>query len=189
MSLSLPGIVSDLGFADEIERASGLRVADCYQCGKCTAGCPVAFSMDYPPSQILRGTQMGLRDLILSSRAIWLCTACETCSTRCPQEVDPAGVIDALRRIAYTEGVRSPEKNVPLFHRIFLGSVRLFGRQFEAGLMGLYNVLSGHFTKDVLMAPKMLLSGKLGLLPPRPKNRKELKRIFAAVEDLEADAR
>jgi hypothetical protein len=93
--------------------------------------------------------------------------------------------MDALRRIAYAEGIRSPERDVPLFHGIFLGSVRQFGRIFEAAMIGLYNVLSGHYTKDVVMAPKMLLKGKLSLLPPRAKNGKELRRIFAKTRELE----
>jgi hypothetical protein len=93
--------------------------------------------------------------------------------------------MDALRRIAYSEGIRSPERDVPLFHRIFLGSVRLFGRIFEAAMIGSYNVLSGHLTKDVPMAPKMLLKGKLSLLPPRAEDGKALQRIFAKAAELE----
>jgi len=93
--------------------------------------------------------------------------------------------MDALRRIAYAEGIKSPEHDVMLFHRIFLESVRLFGRLFEAAMIGFYNVFSGHFTKDVNMAPKMLLKGKLSLLPPRPKNGKALREMFAKVKELE----
>ena len=161
------------------------RVTSCYQCGKCTAGCPVAYTMDYPPNQIIRGVQLGMRDVVLSSRTIWLCAACETCSTRCPQEVDPAAVMDALRRIAYAEGIRSPEQDVPLFHRIFLGTVRQFGRVFEAGMIGLYNVFSGHLTKDVAMAPAMLVKGKLALLPSMNGNSRKVKEMFAKAKELE----
>ncbi|NIQ78825.1 MAG: heterodisulfide reductase subunit C, partial [Anaerolineae bacterium] len=85
----------------EVEQKGARNVSACYQCGKCTAGCPVAYEMDYTPNQIIRGVQLGMREMVLSSRAIWLCAACETCSTRCPQEADPAAVMDALRHIAY----------------------------------------------------------------------------------------
>lgn len=189
MSWVLPHTESQLEFLRQVEGASGQNVAACYQCGKCTAGCPVAFAMDYPPNQIIRGVQLGMRDVVLSSRTIWVCAACETCSTRCPQEVDPAGVMDALRRIAYAEGIESPEKDAPLFHRIFLGTVRQFGRVFEAGLIGFYNVFSGHYLKDVNMAPRMLLKGKLSLLPPRVKGAKETKQMLARVREKEAKAR
>jgi len=162
---------------------------ECYQCGKCTAGCPVAYEMDIPPHQMMRAVQLGMRDAALSSRSIWVCAACETCSARCPQEADPAGVMDALRRIAYAEGVKSPEPDVPLFHRLFLGTVQQFGRVFEAGMIGLYNVFSGHYTKDLGLAPTMLLKGKLGLLPSMHGNRKVMKALFAADAKRRADAR
>jgi hypothetical protein len=94
--------------------------------------------------------------------------------------------MDALRRIAYSEGIKSPEQDVPLFHRIFLGTVRQFGRVFEAVMMGFYNISSGHFTQDLVMVPKMLLKGKISLLPPRNKRVKELKEMFAKAKELEA---
>ncbi len=185
MSQELPSRESRLAFVRQVRERGAEDPALCYQCGKCTAGCPVAYAMDYPPHQIMRGVQLGMRDTVLSSRTIWLCAACETCSTRCPQGVEPASVMDALRRIAYAEGIRSPERDVPLFHSIFLGSVRLFGRIFEAAMIGSYNVLSGHLTKDVPMAPRMLLKGKLSLLPPRAEDGKALRRIFAKAAELE----
>ena len=185
MNLELPDRESRLEFLRQVQERGAQDPALCYQCGKCTAGCPIAYAMDYPPHQIMRHVQLGRRDLVLSSRTIWLCAACETCSTRCPQEVEPAGVMDALRRIAYAEGIKSPERDVPLFHRIFLESVRQFGRTFEAAMIGFYNLLSGHLTKDVDMAPKMLLKGKLSLLPPRAKDSKELRKMFAKVKELE----
>ena len=183
MSWVLPGAETNL--SREGVQHGAHDVADCYQCAKCTAGCPIAFEMDYPPHQIMRGVQLGMRDTVLGSSTIWLCAACETCSTRCPQEVNPAGVMDALRRIAYAEGVRSPQPDVPLFHRIFLGSIRQFGRVFEAGMIGLYNVFSGHYLKDLAMAPLMLIKGKLSLLPALHGNRRELRDMFARARELE----
>jgi heterodisulfide reductase subunit C len=163
--------------------------SECYQCGKCTAGCPVAYEMEIPPHQMMRAVQLGMRDAALSSRTIWICAACETCSARCPQDADPAGVMDALRRIAFAEGIKSPEPDVPLFHRLFLGTVQQFGRVFEAGMIGLYNVFSGHYTKDLGLAPTMFLKGKLGLLPSMHGNRKVMKKLFAADAEHRADAR
>ena len=83
-------------------------------------------------------------------------------------------------------GLRTASRSLsPLFHRIFLGSVKQFGRVFEAGMIGFYNIFSGHFTKDLLMAPRMLLKGKIGLLPSRNRHRKELKEMFAKAKELE----
>lgn len=72
-------------FQREVEKASGQKMAECYQCGKCSAGCPMVGYMDLPPSQVMRLIQLGRRDTVLGSRTIWLCASCETCTTRCPQ--------------------------------------------------------------------------------------------------------
>ena len=101
-------------FVKEVELRSGQSVTACYQCGKCSAGCPICFDMDYSPNQIMRMIQLGMRDEVLSSRSIWLCASCETCTTRCPREVDLASIMDALRRMAHREGAKTPEKDLPL---------------------------------------------------------------------------
>ena len=186
MTYKLPHTESHMQFLTQVKEAGAEQLSACYQCGKCTAGCPVAFAMDYPPHQIIRGVQLGMRDLVLSSRTIWLCAACETCSTRCPQEVDPAGVMDVLRGIAYAEGIESPENDIRVFHRIFLGTIARFGRVFEAGLIMVFNVLSGQYLKDVNMAPMLLLKGKLSLLPPRVRNTKGLRQMVRRVREKEA---
>ena len=188
MAWALPHTEAHLRFLTEVEELSNQRILHCYQCGKCTAGCPTAFAMDYPPNQILRAIQLGMRDTVLSSKAIWLCASCETCGTRCPQDVDFARVADALRHIAYAEGIKSPEEDIPLFHRIFLGNVRQFGRQFEMGMAALYNLLSGHFLKDLVMAPKLLLKGKLPLFPSS-EGRRGMRELFRKASEAEAEER
>lgn len=174
-------------FLKQVEQQGGFNLALCYQCAKCTAGCPMAYEMDYPPHQIIRAVQLGMRDLVLSSRTIWLCAACETCSTRCPQDVDPAGVMDTLRRISYAERTATFEQDVPLFHRLFLTSVKHWGRVFEVALIGFYNLFSGHLLKDMALAPGMLLKGKLRLLPPRGARNPRLRQMLARVQEREKE--
>ena len=185
MGLSVPGCDLRPAFIDEVEQLFGQRVSECYQCGKCSAGCPVCVDMDFPPNQIIRGIQLGMEDVVLNSHSIWLCASCETCSTRCPQEVDLARLMDVLRRMALAKGIKSPERDIPLFHSIFLSSLRRFGRIFELELMGMRNVRSGKLFKDVLLAPGIFLKGKLGLLPPRTRGRRGLRRAFAKARELE----
>jgi heterodisulfide reductase subunit C2 len=97
-----------------IKEISGEDVRACYQCGKCTAGCPLAPTMDLMPNQILRLIQVGEHEQALKSRAIWLCASCLTCAARCPKEVDPARVMDALRTLLMRQGaVRVEISNVP----------------------------------------------------------------------------
>jgi heterodisulfide reductase subunit C len=87
-----------------IKEISGVDVRACYQCGKCTAGCPLASTMDLMPNQILRLIQVGEHEQALRSHTIWQCASCLTCAARCPKEVDPARVMDALRTLLMRQG-------------------------------------------------------------------------------------
>jgi heterodisulfide reductase subunit C len=87
----------ELAEVRELEQATGERLTDCYQCGKCTAGCPA--SMDPPPSLLIRKLQLGLHREVVSYESIWSCMACLTCSERCPKNVSPAAIIEGLKLI------------------------------------------------------------------------------------------
>ena len=169
--------------AGRIESATGVKLARCYQCGKCAAGCPVADQMDLPPCQSLRLLQFGFPDLdkkVLQSEAIWLCLTCETCHTRCPQEVDIPKVMDFLRQESVRLNLAHPKsRDILAFHRSFLDSIQSTGRVYEMGLVTCYKLRTGHLFKDVMLAPKMMAKGKLGLLPHAVKDKSIVKRIFA----------
>jgi heterodisulfide reductase subunit C len=83
----------------------GEKLLRCYQCGTCTSDCPVArFSDTYRPRQIIRMTQLGLKERVLNSDTLWLCASCFTCTDRCPQDVEVASVIRVLRNLAAEQG-------------------------------------------------------------------------------------
>jgi len=81
----------------KVEDISGQNVLACYQCGKCSAGCPMVSLMDLLPNQIIRLVQLGQVEDVLNSKTIWLCASCFSCTTRCPKGVDLAKVMEALR--------------------------------------------------------------------------------------------
>ncbi|MEO0009212.1 MAG: 4Fe-4S dicluster domain-containing protein [candidate division WOR-3 bacterium] len=82
-----------------IEELSGQRVSECYQCGCCTAGCPVGELMDPPPNRAIRLLQLGRAEELLASEGIWVCASCLVCGTRCPRNVDYAKIAEACRAL------------------------------------------------------------------------------------------
>jgi heterodisulfide reductase subunit C len=91
-------------FVRQVEEISGQDLLDCNQCGKCSAGCPVAVTMDILPSQVIRMAQLGMEE-VLESKTIWICASCLTCVARCPKGVDLPRLMEALRQIALRKGV------------------------------------------------------------------------------------
>jgi len=84
-------------FVKKVVEVSGQNINLCYQCGKCSAGCPMSFAMDLLPNQILRLVQLGLEEDIANSKTVWLCASCLTCTARCPKGVDLSRVMETLR--------------------------------------------------------------------------------------------
>lgn len=170
---------TDPNFKQQISEMCGENVLSCYQCGECTAGCPAAFSMDIAPNQIMRMAQIGLKDEVLSSSAIWLCAGCETCATRCPRGVALSKVMDACRQISVKEGkVTKDQANVLKMHEELLRQISIFGRVHEISMIAAFKMRTGRFFDDVLAGIQMFLKGKLGLIPGRIKGRKEVKGLF-----------
>jgi heterodisulfide reductase subunit C2 len=86
-------------FVAKVEELSGQNLLACYQCGKCSAGCPNVCEMDILPNQIIRYAQLGLKEELLGSKSIWVCASCMTCDVRCPKGINVAEVLEAIRLI------------------------------------------------------------------------------------------
>jgi len=174
-------ITYDGELAQKIQETSGQNVFLCYQCKKCTAGCPAAEYFDLTPHRMMRALQFGQVDTVLQSKTLWLCASCEACHTRCPQGLDLPRIVDALRIIAVRQGVTPAVRTVPAFYTSALRGIKLFGRMYEAGLMAelyLRMFLSGDLdrrqlvSQDIPLAVKMLRTGKLKVLPPLSRSAK-----------------
>ncbi len=165
--------------------------AECYQCGKCTAGCPRSAHMDKVPNQLIRMVQLGDVDSALKAEAIWQCVSCETCTTRCPKSVDCAGIIDALRQVSYERGMTSKQQvAVVLFQKAFLDNVRRNGRLNEIELT-LQFKLEGFaamrrlsfLLKDAALAPQLQRRQKFHLIGEKVRDREIVHRIFERCMD------
>jgi heterodisulfide reductase subunit C len=170
--------VCDQAFAKKVKEISNANLDRCYQCYTCTAGCPVAYAMDYYPHQIMRMVQLGVKDKVLTSSTIWLCAACETCATRCPNEIELVNVMDTLREMALEEGVEVKEKEIVSMHKTFLSVIKSLGRQHEISLLVLLKMKTREFLKDMLLGMNMFLKGKLKIMPHKIKGVDQIKGMF-----------
>jgi heterodisulfide reductase subunit C len=177
---------TDLTFSDTVRERSGEDIHGCFYCQKCTIGCPTAYVMDYEPAQLLRLIQMGQKDRVLGSSAIWLCVGCETCGTRCPNRIRLAPVMDVLRHMALEEKY-VPEPSVYALHRSFLDSIRLWGRVHELSLIMEHKarcllaeppLFFRGLISDLMMGGDLILKGKISFLPERIKRLGEVKRLY-----------
>jgi heterodisulfide reductase subunit C/coenzyme F420-reducing hydrogenase delta subunit len=100
----------DRNFVQEVlAEPGGEHLLDCWSCGTCAATCLVRrFDPAFNPRLILRKAGLGLREAVLSSREIWLCSACDACYPRCPKEIHISEVMGAIRAIAIREGYEAP---------------------------------------------------------------------------------
>jgi len=168
----------DTALLDEVEEKAHTKTSSCYQCLKCSNGCPLSYEMDYLPAQIIRMVNLGMRDEVLKSRTIWVCASCETCTTRCPNDIDIAHVMDTLREMSLREGKAETEENLRRFHEAFLSAIKTWGRVHELQMIGTYKLKTRRFTEDTAIGMDMFIRGKIKLIPEPIKGRKAVKKIF-----------
>ena len=177
----------DYQFLDQVEAAGPFDAGACFQCRKCTNGCPVTFAMDLFPDEVIRLVILGQREKVLNCRTIWVCAACETCTTRCPNGVKIAEIMDRLKEMAIEEGVPSPQPQIFTLHRTFLNNIKRRGRIFEATLLPIYMLRSGALLKkwnegtlydEMKLGWKMFYKGRMPVFPKSIKGKKEVRKIL-----------
>jgi len=178
MTIKINKTANVTGLKPVVEEMSGVSLDACYQCRKCSAGCPVAGAAKSAPSEIIRRLHLGAGDELLENGLVWMCLSCETCYGRCPMQINFAAIIDALRSLSLAKGSRAPAGNMPLFNRMFLANVRLFGRSYDLSMIAGYKLGSGSLMDDTGKFPTMLQKGKMAILPPTGADKKAVRRIF-----------
>lgn len=162
--------------AKRIQEELGENVYLCYQCVKCSSGCPVGQFFDWQPNQIMRAVQLGQEDIALEAQTLWLCAACQTCTTRCPQDLDINGIMEFLTRESVEQGYPSPAPKINAFNEAFMREVRLWGRSYEPGLMAELTLRSrDNIFDDLDLYIGMLKKGKVGFFPKLGRPPREVK--------------
>jgi heterodisulfide reductase subunit C len=173
----------------QIQKEIGVNANLCYQCRKCSAGCPMSWAMDYTPAQLIHAIRLGLADEVFKSKTMWMCSSCQTCTTRCPQEVDIAKIMDTCKIMAIKQGFSSPVPRVHKFNKAALRNIKWFGRMYELGLIGDLKMRTFEFFKDAGLGMKMFFKGKLKVIPSiSPSRTLTTWKIFSRVSKKEKEA-
>lgn len=184
--MDLSGISeSDLKLKEQIAKDAGVDFKDCYQCGKCTAGCPLADGMDLMPREVIRYLQLGLVQEVLDAKTPWICAQCNVCSTRCPQNVDITSVMRAVRLASKHAGKR-PVPEADIFDDAFIANVKAHGISNEQYLAVKFNMQSGHLMQDVGNGMRMFKRKMVGAAVHNTEGREDVAKLIDRA--LEADA-
>ncbi len=175
-------------FLEEVNKKSGANVLECYQCGKCVSTCPVSGFMDFPPRVIMQMIKLGMKEEVVLANSSWYCLTCSACSGRCPRQIEIPSVMESIRHIAIEENYRSTNKKVQdirRFHDIFLDMIKRYGRNYELRMMAEFNIRTRNFFKDIHLAPKALLKGKIPVGHESTKSAKAIQRMYKLAAKLE----
>ena len=145
----------------------------------------MTFAMDIAPHQVMHSISLGNTDEVIDSDTIWVCASCETCTTRCPNEIDIAHVMDTLRKLSMKKGVKNAHHQAPIFHHSFLNNVKMLGRMHEISMAVDFSLraegLRG-LLKQSGLGLNMLRKGKVKIIPERLSAGSEVRTIFRNAE-------
>lgn len=166
-----------MSFTSEIEALSSQKVNLCFQCSKCSSGCPLAYRMDLKPAQVVHYIRLGREEVVLNCRAIWFCAACETCTARCPQGLEPAALMNAARILAARKGITPQVPQVAVFYESFIENMMMFGRISDLMLVGALKLKTEDLFSDLPLAVKLFERGRLNPVK-LPSGAGEFRRIY-----------
>ena len=120
----------DRNLYPELQRFGATDISACFNCGVCSAICPLSVNGASFPRQMARYAQLGMRDKLLASPELWSCYGCSECADSCPTQADPASFMTAARRYAVASYDRT--------HLAYLlATSRVFAAVFVVALVGL----------------------------------------------------
>jgi heterodisulfide reductase subunit C len=183
MAITITKTAETEALIDKVREMTGVDLSACYQCKRCSGGCPVSGMAKTAPAEVMRRLHLNAGKELLDSDILWMCVSCQTCSTRCPMGIDVAAVMDALRQISLDSKAPAQEGNVPLFNKMFLKTVQVFGRTYDIAMIAGYKMGTLKLMNDTEKFPSMLKKGKIAVLPPTGTDRKTVRRIFKKAKE------
>jgi len=176
----------DLKFVDEVcAIPGGEKIVDCIQCGTCSGSCPTSFLMQDSPRSLIYKIRAGLRDEVLKSPDIWLCTSCYLCYVRCPKNIKVTDIMYALKRLSSKESFSIQWRGFHLA-KSFMKVVNHYGRNNETELLLRFFLRTNPIglIRNSMIGLKLWLRGRLPLIPHKIRERKAFRAIVAKAESL-----
>ena len=175
-------------FLQQADRVPGAeRLHRCIQCGTCTGSCPVSYTMDISPREVIALFRAGAIEEILRSRTIWTCASCYACTVRCPSQIKITDLLYALKRLAMERGIYPSRFPVYVLAETFARMIRKYGRNYELGLIRSF-YLRTHPWRMLLQSGiglRLIAKGRLPMRPERIRGLKDLRAIIAKAEQIE----
>jgi len=190
----LPGIMnrSDTElralFLEQVDAVpAGERIKRCIQCGTCTGSCPVSYTMDISPRELIADFRAGEMERIMKSRTIWICASCYACTTRCPSGIRITDTIYALKRTAMEKHLVSTAPQVQTLANLFIDNLMKYGRLHEGTLIRRYYTKTGihKFLGLIPLGRKMWKTKRLAMFPKKIKAHESLSRIVRKANEIE----
>lgn len=171
---------------EEIERACGVDLDLCYECGKCSGGCSTGHHFDFTPRKIIQMIRLGdlepvetrLLPKLLAMDALSICVSCRLCLERCPSGIDTPKIIDHLREMAINRAIAPKRPGVDLFNIIFLDEIARRGRVSELSLLARFKLRTLDLWTDLGTGIRLFFKGKLNLFGPRVKARDQVRKAM-----------
>jgi heterodisulfide reductase subunit C len=176
--------VNDLFLRELSQVPEWEKIKACIQCGTCSASCPTSWAMDYKPREIMGFFRAGKLDQILRSNTVWLCASCYSCVVRCPSGVKLSDIMYVLRAVGIKHGVFPKGEKYPALARTFAKMVDKYGRNAESEMLARFYLGSNPLgaARQLPLGLKMLLRGRLPLLPKRIRGQQDIKKMMAELE-------
>jgi len=190
----LPGLMSKQEaelrqiFLDQVEDIpAGERIKRCIQCGTCTGSCPVSYTMDLSPRELIALFRAGEMETIMKSRTIWICASCYACTTRCPAGIKITDTIYALKRTAMEKKMESIAPQVQTLAKLFIENLMAYGRLHEGTLIRKYytKVNPGKFMSLIPLGRKMWKTKRIAITPTKIKSHASLSRIIKKAQEID----
>jgi len=179
----LPALVE----SEARDRTGGVGVdlwRDCFQCGTCSAVCPLADYMDRNPRQMIATLRAGREEEILRSCGIWTCTSCYACTVACPKQVPLTDSIYALKREAMRQGVYPRRFPTPVMARQFVRTVDKWGRSTESRISLSFYLRTDpkQLLRHVRLGLRLLQAGRMSLRRESVPEPAQIRKMLEALE-------